>query len=385
MTALTDADLARLARFERLAMADPDNAALLADAFDAAMGARALDVANGFLERLAAVDSNAPQTLFRRGRWLLASGSHDEARAAFHIVRARVGPNPAIDSQLAAASSAAGDHKAAVELLLPHARQRQLSGAAWALLLSGLHREQRFDEARALIQSHGDAFSSDAAGLGAASLVSLDAGDIEAAAEFAAQALARNGAQVDALVVAGFAALNDSDGARAAACLTEATTLRPEEPRAWSGLGFAKLFVGELAAAQAAFERSTALNPAHAGTWHGLAWSRIAAGDVPGAKAAFEGALESDRNFAETHGGLALVAHMQGDNAAAEQSLARALKLDRRSPTARYAQAMMRGARIDGDAEMAVRHILEAPAERNARVVGQALFGLARRAGKPLS
>jgi tetratricopeptide (TPR) repeat protein len=296
-----------------------------------------------------------------------------------------VGPNPAIDSQLAAASSAAGDHKAVVELLLPHAQDRQLSGAAWALLLGALHRAQRFDEARALVESCREAFSSDAVSLGAASLVSFDAGDLPVASELAQQALALNAAQIDALVVAGFAALNESDGPRAVTCLTHATALRPAEPRAWSGLGFAKLFVGDLPAAQAALEQSVALDPRHAGTWHGLAWSRIAAKDVPGAKAAFEGALECDRNFAETHGGLALVAHMQGDRAAAEQSLARALKLDRRSPTARYAQMLMRGTRIEGNAETAVRHILEAPGERNARVVGQALFGLARRDGRPLS
>jgi tetratricopeptide (TPR) repeat protein len=111
----------------------------------------------------------------------------------------------------------------------------------------------------------------------------------------------------------------------------------------------------------------------------------MAARNLPRARAAFEGALECDRNFAETHGGLALVAHLQGRRQEAERALETALRLDKRSPTARYAQALMCGTRLDGQARAAVEHILEAANERDPRLSARALFGLARRDGKALS
>jgi tetratricopeptide (TPR) repeat protein len=385
MKAPSDADLARLARFEQLAQADPANDALAADGFDLALQLRDLGVAARFFDRLAAIDAQAPGTRFREGRLLLARGDFALAAATFEALRAEVGPGAAIDSQWAAACAATGDHEAAVALLLPYAEQRTLPPGPWSLLFNTLHRIQRFDVGVALAREARAAFASDAASLGAASLLALDANDLPLAASLAADALRLDGAQLEALVVAGFAALNESEHARAIALFKEATAASPGEPRAWSGLGFAQLAAGELGSAEQAFERSLAGNRAHAGTWHGLAWTFLAAKNLPRAQAAFEGALECDRNFAETHGGLALVAHLQGRSQAAEQALETALRLDKRSPTARYAQALMRGTPLDGYSKAAVEHILEAASERDSRLTARALFALARRDGKALS
>lgn len=385
MNQVSDADRARLARFEQLARIDPANEALLADAVDLALGLHALDVAGRFLESLVRASPHAPQTLFRQGRWALANGMHEEARGAFQTVRARVGPGSGIDSQLAAACAAMGDYEACADLLLPYAQGRSLPLGAWSLLLGALHRAQRLDAGHALVFEQRDAFSSDSASLGAASLLCLDASDVELATTLAARALELDREQLEALVVAGFGALNNGDGVRAVTFFTEATRVRPAEPRAWSGLGFALLYTNERPAATGAFERSVALSPTHAGTWHGLAWSRLALNDLQGAQAAFESALECDRNFAETHGGLALVAHLRGERAVVEQALARAFRLDRRSPTARYVQALTRRTRLDGASRAAVEHILEGLAERDPRLSSHALLALARRDGKALS
>lgn len=385
MNAPSDADLARLARFEQLAQLDPANDALAADGFDLALQCRALDVAERFFEKLDAIDAQAPGTRFREGRLLLARGEYAKARAVFETLREKVGPGAGIDSQMAAACSAAGDHAEAVALLLPYAEQRTLPAGPWSLLFSALHRLQRFEIGAALARDARAAFASDAASLGAASLLALDANDLPLASALAASALELDRGQLEALIVAGFAALNESDHARAIALFNAATATSPSEPRAWSGLGFAALAAGELASAEQAFQKSLAGNGGHAGTWHGLAWTYLAANNLPRARAAFEGALQADRNFAETHGGLALVGHLQGRRHEAEQALATALRLDPRSPTARYAQALMRGTPLDGYAKATVEHILEAASERDPRLTKRALFALARRDGKAVS
>jgi tetratricopeptide (TPR) repeat protein len=385
MKAPSNADLARLARFEQLAQVDPANDALAADGFDLALQLRELEVAARFLERLAAIDSQAPGTRFREGRMLLARGEFARAAATFEALREQVGAGAAIDSQWAAACAATGDYEAAVALLLPYAEQRTLPAGPWSLLFNALHRLQRFDLGVALAREARAAFASDAASLGAASLLALDANDLPLAASLAADALRLDGAQLEALVVAGFAALNESEHGRAIALFNEATAASPGEPRAWSGLGFSALAAQEFTLAEEAFQRSLAANRGHAGTWHGLAWTYVAARDLPRARAAFEGALECDRNFAETHGGLGLIAHLQGRRQDAEQALETALRLDPRSPTARYAQALMRGVPLDGHAKATVEHILEAASERDSRLTARALFALARRDGKAVS
>ena len=385
MNAPPDADLARLARFEQLAQSDPANDALAADGFDLALQCRALDAAERFLQRLTAIDAQAPGTRFREGRLLLARGEYGPARTVFEALRAQVGKGAGIDSQLAAACCAAGDHAEAVALLLPYAEARTLPAGPWSLLFGALHRLQRFDVGATLARDARAAFASDAASLGAVSLLALDANELPLASSLAASALELDRGQLEALIVAGFAALNESEQVRAVALFNAATAVRPTEPRAWSGLGFAALAAQQFASAEEAFQRSLAANRGHAGTWHGLAWTYLAINDLPRARAAFEGALECDRNFAETHGGLALIAHLQGRRHEAEQALEMALRLDKRSPTARYAQALMRGTPLDGQAQAAVEHILEAASERDPRLTTRALFGLARRDGRAVS
>jgi tetratricopeptide (TPR) repeat protein len=382
MNTPSDSDLSRLVRFEQLAAADPRNTALLADAFDIALRARAFDFAERFLERERAVDATSPGLLFREARWHLAKGEHGEARALFETVRARTGPQSGVDTHLAAACAAQGDHARCVALLQPYAAQRSLPPGAWSLLIRALHHERQFDTALALVREQREAFAGDAASLGAASLLCLDADDLALAAALAARALELEPQQCEALIVSGFAVLNDSQGERACALFEAAVQVRATEPRAWSGLGFARLLGGESAGATQAFEASLKLSGDHVGTWHGLAWSRLAVNDHKGAEAAFEAALQRDRNFAETHGGLALTAYAQGRREAAQQAVALALRLDRRSPTARYVQALMSGTRLDGNSRAAVEHILEGVRLRNAALPAKALFALARRGEK---
>lgn len=368
----TPAGLARLDRLEAFLREDPSNPLLLADAFDVALGAGALDRAAFHLRHGLALaaqglhDAAGAGLAAWRGReahWLMASGRWAEARSALEALLETAAPAapPTRDENDAAAREASrlalahdlayadlrlGDAAAGVARLAPWLADAASSAAfppaVEATWLRLLHHTGAQAEALAWLAAR------EAAGLlapsvaGVGSLIALDHADLALALRWAEAALAA-GPPPEALVTRATLALGERDPRLARRLLDAALAHNPGDGRTWSALGYTELLESNLAAARQAFDRAIASMPGHVGTWHGLGWASFASGDLDAARAAFEQALALDRNFAESHGALAAVAAQAGDAPAARTHAERALRLDRQCLSARYAQALLAG------------------------------------------
>lgn len=345
--------LDRLDRLERYLQDDPQNLVLLADAFETALRAGAVDRAEFHLRHGQALRQDPDTWAWREAHWLLAQHRFAEARAV--LTRLRDAGSQALPLQALVAHDLAyvdlreGRHAEGALALHPWLERPELSGAPkaaiQALWLRLMHRAGQLDEAlqwaRPRIAQGGLAPEA----LGVASLMALDGEDAVASHQWAEAALRQQGVCAEALVARASTALAQRDARAARELLGHALARHPGDGRTLSALGFCELLERRWDAARAAFERALAAIPEHVGTWHGLGWTALSAGDVAGARRAFEEALARDRNFAESHGALAVVQALAGETDAARASIERALRLDPKSLAPRYAQAV-----IDGEA-----------------------------------
>jgi len=341
----------RLERLEGYLREDPDNTALLADAFDAALAIREWARAEFHLRHGQAIRPDDPAWNLREVHWLLAQHRWDEAEQVIRNLQA-VGPaalQAVLIHDLAYVAFRQGNHAQARETLAPWlgslAPSDVLDPATQVLWVRVLHRLVRHDEAMAWAKARAQAGALAPQAAGAASLLALDASDYVSARQWSEEALKHDSEQMEALVARASLALADRDAPLARKLLAVALRLNPEDGRAWSALAFAHLLEQRLDLARADFERAVQYMPNHIGTWHGLGWTAILQKDLPSAHRAFEVALALDRNFAESHGGLAVVLAMVGRRSEAQSSIDRAGRLDRLNLSARYAQAL-----LDGDA-----------------------------------
>lgn len=335
----------QLERSEGYLAADPDNIELLARVID-------LSLAAGQSERagrhaLAAV-ARYPADDFLRARLgtaHIAQRQWPEAAAVFAALLERHA-DVNLAYNLAYAQLWLGRHADAYATMAPHLETAALTAPMVTLLVRVLHHLGEGERAIALAEAHMAACGDDAAFLAAASLVHLDAGQLERAEQLSAAALAGDDGRrrpLEALVTAGSLALARTDGALASAHFEQALALNPDEGRSWSGLGTASLLKRDLAAAQHQLEQAVKHMPSHIGSWHLLGWSLLLDGKRDAAASAFETALGLDRNFGESHGALAVVQAMRGARAEAEAGIARALGLDAEGLSARYAQMILSG------------------------------------------
>ena len=168
----------------------------------------------------------------------------------------------------------------------------------------------------------------------------MDAGDLQAAAEAAAQCLALHPDQHEALLAAGTLALWQRNYGTAEKHLGDALVRFPNSGRALSGVGQLRMLVGDLEQAGRLLTHAVCTMPEHIGTWHALGWTQLLQGDITAAEQSYRAALELDRNFAESHGGVAIVELLRGRSEEGEQSMKRALKLDPRCISGRYARTL---------------------------------------------
>lgn len=347
---------ARLERLEQYIAADSLNARLLSDAFDAAMTLGDYAAAQRIVVRATDLcDAQAeqrPYWVFRQASIHLATHADEDARQLLEALHAQGEDDPAITVNLAQLAFRRGAVGEALALLEPLADDDRLPDEGAALLLRGLHRQARLDDALRWIAAVSTHRALSPAIAGIASLIALDADRASDAKAWSERALHAEGAQLEALVARASVALAEDDAVLARGLLERALAFNPQDGRTWSTLAFVEMLEMRLDAAHAHFLRSLQSMPEHIGTWHGLAWCCLLERDLPAARGAFEAALELDRTFAETHGGLAVVAALEGRAHIASELIERARRLDAQGFAARYAQAILEG-RV-GDARSVV-------------------------------
>jgi tetratricopeptide (TPR) repeat protein len=359
----------RLQRLAAYLEQDPANAALLADACEAAIACGQFTRAEGYIAAAERLGLEPAPWLFRRARMAIARRDLAQAADLLEQVHASAGDHPLVAHARAHVHLLQGEFEACLALVEPWldaGRSAGLPGedlqALQLLRLRAMHRLHRLDEAMAWARAQSDAGLLLPAARGAASLIAVDLADFATAREWASTALAVDPRQVEALVALGSVLLATGEVARAGTLLERALERNPDDGRTWSALGMASLQAGEFAQAQARLERAVRGMPDHVGTRHALGWARLLQGDRTGALEAFQQALQLDRNFSETHGALGLVMGLCGDAAASRHHLEVADRLDRANVTGRYARALLAGDAGDRDAvERLARRLLDRP------------------------
>jgi tetratricopeptide (TPR) repeat protein len=355
-----DVARARLDRLEGFLRADPNNASLLADAFQTALQSAEWERAQFHVSHGKALHPEDLQWPLREGDLLLAQQRFGEAKDLLEPLLQTPNAAPAfLDAVLhnmAYADFQQGDFVVCVQRLaerLDVARlaaedgQQQPAPALAAmqiLWLRALHRTGEIDRAVAWTKAAATVVTPAAAGV--ASLAALDAGDVAAAGQWSALALQHAGAQdrpMEALVTQASLALAARNATGARALAGQALQLNDKDGRAWSALAFADLLAAQPKPARDHFALALTYMPGHIGTWHGQGWTDLLLRDLDAALISFQTALELDRNFAESHGGLAVVLALKGMRAEAEEHIERAARLDRANLSGRYAQAILSG------------------------------------------
>lgn len=347
---------------------DPENVALLADAAEAALDARAPDVASDLLARRARIAPPSPREFNLAGLAALQRRDFDSAAEAFTALFEGGADDAGIRFNLAWARANRKEFAAALEVL-DDASARALPQAAM-LRVQLMHELADFDGAGEAARAYVALFPDHAGLMAAVSVLALDIEDEALAAACAAKA----GEHPDALTTLGTLALGNDHAIDARAMFERALTQNPGSPRAWIGLGLARMMTGEQAAAPADLDKGAELFGTHLGSWIAAGWGYFVNGDVATARARFETALALDDSFAETHGSLAVLEVLAGNIEEATRKSEIALRLDRQCYSAALARSLLAASKGD---QHTARRIFEraasTPIDASGRTIGQAL------------
>ncbi|HZY18912.1 MAG TPA: tetratricopeptide repeat protein [Ramlibacter sp.] len=340
----------RRERLEAYLAEDPDNPALLAEAFDASLAAGDLPRCAVLAERGVANGADASAWALRTARVCLARGDAAAAEALLQPLQAEGHASLAIGHDLALARFLQGDVEGCRRLLDPWMQagastreNTQARAAAAALWLRALHRLGRLAQALQWLEEAQPPVDAAADVLGIASLVALDAGRFDVALALADRCLAASPDQAEGLVARGSVAIASADTACAEQLLARALALRPADGRVWSAAGLARMQARDWNGAQQRLAQAVRRMPGHVGSWHALGWTELFRHDLAAAREAFGQALALAPAFAESHGALAMVLALSGQAEEARRSLATARRLDPDNVTGRYARAVLRG------------------------------------------
>lgn len=330
---MTDDRTAHLERLLGYLKADPNNAALLADAVQAALDADQLDQAEQLDRHLLAVTPGAFE-----GRYLasvIAMRQRDFAAAAELLEGLRAEHDqPSVRFNLAWSRAMSGD-KGASRALLDDRTTTEIAAAAM-LKLQLLHEAAELDEALAFGQVALERHPDDAGLLAAMATLALDLED----AELARRCALRAGDHPEALAASGMLDLQDGSIEAAQALFDKSLATREHNPRAWIGRGLAGLLRQDPQAAMD-LDRGAQQFGSHIGSWIAAGWGHFIAGDIAAAQDRFERAMSIDPTFAESHGSLAVIDVTAGRTEEARRRMVKALRLDRECFSAALAQAML--------------------------------------------
>ena len=359
----------RLQRLEGYVRQDPYNQSLLIDAFETALRCGEWGRAEVHLRHGQALQSEPLAWALREGDFRLAQHQYAQARDVLEKLSNRPGA-PAgfadvVLHNLAYINLRSGNYLACVQQLAPRMEsaapanivegqigEQPIEPAGLAesalqqLWLRALHHVGELERACSWAREAEQMQRLDPQAAGVASLIALDAAQMELAQRWAAWALSQSalsGPSMEALVTQGSLALGLRDAPRARQLADAALQLNAGDGRAWSVRAFADLLAGDLAQASAHFARALQTMPQHIGTWHGQGWTQLLQKNLAAAQLSFERALALDRNFAESHGALAVILALQRRTQAASEHIELALRLDSSNLSGRYAQALLKG------------------------------------------
>ncbi|HYD61596.1 MAG TPA: tetratricopeptide repeat protein [Noviherbaspirillum sp.] len=343
---------ARLARLQTYVESDPNNFSLLTETFDCALALGELKVAQQYLSRALLLE---PTNVFLRHSqatlWI-AEKRYTEAEALLQeLVDGGVDAS-AVIFNLAYVKIRLQKFPEGRDLFSSIKGKPDAPEESTAMLLRCVHHLREFDEAFKVIEQAMQDKTLDVSAAGVASLLYLDANQLEQAKRFSEAVLQKDPSHVEALVACASVALAEKNPTRAKSLLAQALHQNDQDGRVWSANALANLLEMNLDRALQEFKLAVTYMPGHIGTWHGMAWCNLLRKDLAAAQQNFESAMALDRNFGETHGGMAVVHAIQGRRLEAEVSIERALRLDPTSLAARYAQGILSGEATDHKAFM---------------------------------
>lgn len=358
----------RLASLLVLLKLDPNNLSLLSDAAEAALQQNEPSVARDLLDRYASQADLSPRERNLRGLALLQSGAFEEAALIFGDLISDGADDAGLRFNRAWCLAKLRQPEAAFDLIgdddvvaLPQAAMLRVH------LLHDLGRiDEALSEAKRLVLLHPEHRGL----LGAASIVGIDAEDLD----FAGQCARAAPGNPDALTSLGTIALAEDRSADAAALFGQALEKDPASPRAIIGVGLGKMLAGQYSQAASDIERGAATFGDHIGSWVAAGWAYIFSGDLAAARRCFETALAIDHNFGETHGSLAVLDLMEGRPDEARREAQTARRLNSQSFSAALAQAMLlsSGGRPD-QARAILDRALHTPLDASGRTIAQSL------------
>jgi tetratricopeptide (TPR) repeat protein len=358
------AAVSRLDQFDTYLQEDPDNIALLADAFDAALQCAQWSRAFVYLRHGQALVPADVGWRLREGDFWLAQSNFQQAKAVLTSLASESnlpsGVSDVVLHNLAYIDFKSGDFAACVERMASRldvtpSDANSVPGfdpALPVLWLRALHRVGELKRAIDWTKRAAATGGLPPQAAGVASLIALDAGELTLARQWAELAIEQanaNDRPIEALVTQSSLALAARDPVRAQTLAATALRFNPHDGRAWSAHAFADLLAGQLQQARVNFAKALTAMPGHIGTWHGQGWTHLLLRDLESAQASFTQALSLDRNFAESHGGLAVVLAVRGLTQPAHEHAELAMRLDKSNLSGRYAQAILSGEVQDAD------------------------------------
>lgn len=349
---------------------DPDNAALLADAIEAAFAVPALNVAERLVAQLAQARPGSFEAGYFAGTLVMIQRDFAKAVQLLNpLVEAGAPANARFN--LAWSKAMIGEKPAALALLDPDTTDQIASAAMLRTQL--LHEAGEFEAAMEFGKAALQRFPEDEGLNSAVATLALDLED----ADLARTCSARGGDHPEALAAAGMLEMQDGDPATARSSFDRSISIREHNPRAWVGRGLTKLVGRDPAAAALDIDRGAQQFSDHIGSWIAAGWAHFLAGDIDAAAQRFERALAIDPNFAESHGSLAVIDARRGDRDSAKRRTATALRLDRQCFSAVLAQVLLQS--DDPAAGQAlIERAFDTPLNEGGMTVASFMAGLAR-------
>jgi tetratricopeptide (TPR) repeat protein len=339
----------RLERLTTYLEQDPANPNLLAEVCDAAIACGQHERARHYVQTAKQLGFDSAQWMHRSARIAIATRELDQAVSLLEALREGTGEHPVLDHDLGYVLLLRGDFEDCLQLVQPWLARATSLGpeelqALQVLWLRAVHRLERLEEALSWAREQDAAGMLQPAAKGAASLIAVDAEQLEFARQLANEALGADAVQVEALVARASVGLAAGEGAQhTTEPLQRALQQNPEDGRTWSLLAMISLKEQKLDLAASQLERAVQYTPDDIDAWHALGWTRLLRGDRDGALAAFRRALELDPEFAESHAAMGLMLLLSGDSVQAQQHLEVADRLDPANVTGQYARAMLSG------------------------------------------
>ncbi|MFZ6876365.1 tetratricopeptide repeat protein [Undibacterium sp. Di27W] len=346
---------ARVARLETYLHSDPENQPLLLDAFTTALHAAFFEKAEQFLKSALSIGVDASAWQFRCTNLYIAQGRYAEAEAILQDLQQHQGKNLAISHNMAFIRFQQVDYEAALAVLdavidIEASTAVEEVNELQVLRFRCMHRLLKLDEAvaYAIHLEKIQHLSAEAAGV--ASLIAVDAGQLDLAANWARLALAIVPEQVEALVANATVALSQKNTEVSRHFLLRALAKNSVDGRILSLLGFTEMYDLKIDQALSYLQSAVVYMPDHIGTHLGLGWLYFIQKDLESAQAEFETALALDHNFSESHGAIAVIAATQNEIEKARLHIELALRLDKANLSAPYAQAILSGEANDAEA-----------------------------------